>query len=520
MAESSVLNALVTVSFGALAGGLTNAVAIWMLFHPYESRGVGRLRLQGAIPKNKERLARTIGRTVGQRLITPDDLAEHLSSPKLQEAFDRALGSAISGVLEQERGSLREELPRPLLTEIQATFDTLAPAVAEKIHSFSQSEDFRRAVADFIEQARGHLSDRTIGEILTKDRRKALREAADGWVAEVVSNPEFEDAIGGWLDRQIVRMANDHTPLLDRLPEALVAAVERAIAGYLPEALERLGNALSNDDTRGRIQAALHDQFQRFANDLLLHERIVAKLVVTEKTISRMLDTFERNGADKITELLEHPEMKEEIARSVTGAISSFLKWPMSHHVDHLGHERVNSLKESAQENIVLALRDANTRAYAIDKLDETIRNFENKTWGEILGHLPPDKAAELASEAAASPRVRSWIQDALRGAFDSILDRPLGKPANWLDENTIGGVRNRLSPALWQWTQTQVPKLVEQIDVESMVEEKVLGFSLQRIEELVRRTTQRELDVIVRLGYVLGAIIGAGAYGISLILP
>jgi uncharacterized membrane protein YheB (UPF0754 family) len=49
------------------------------------------------------------------------------------------------------------------------------------------------------------------------------------------------------------------------------------------------------------------------------------------------------------------------------------------------------------------------------------------------------------------------------------------------------------------------------------MVEEKVLGFSLERIEEIVRRTTQRELDLIVRLGYALGAIVGALAYAVSL---
>ena len=44
-------------------------------------------------------------------------------------------------------------------------------------------------------------------------------------------------------------------------------------------------------------------------------------------------------------------------------------------------------------------------------------------------------------------------------------------------------------------------------------------GFSLERIEQIVRATTQRELDVIVRLGWVLGAIVGLVAYGISVIL-
>ena len=43
MAESLWLQVLVTVGVGAISGGITNFVAVWMLFHPYEPRGVGPL---------------------------------------------------------------------------------------------------------------------------------------------------------------------------------------------------------------------------------------------------------------------------------------------------------------------------------------------------------------------------------------------------------------------------------------------------------------------------------------------
>ena len=48
-------------------------------------------------------------------------------------------------------------------------------------------------------------------------------------------------------------------------------------------------------------------------------------------------------------------------------------------------------------------------------------------------------------------------------------------------------------------------------IDVARRVEDKVLHFPTQRMEEIVRRVTDRELRLIVRLGYLLGAIIGVG---------
>ena len=116
----------VTILGGALAGGITNAIAIWMLFRPHESTGFGPFRLQGAIPKNKARLAKSIGKTVGEKLLTSEDLAERLSAPPVRAAFDDAVGRAIRGILDQEHGSLRSHLGPAQLETVQAAIGQLA----------------------------------------------------------------------------------------------------------------------------------------------------------------------------------------------------------------------------------------------------------------------------------------------------------------------------------------------------------------------------------------------------------
>ena len=112
MPHAAWLEGLITVGVGAVSGGITNAVAVWMLFHPYEPRGVGPLRLQGAIPKNRARLARSIARAVGQRLLTEDDLARQLGAPELRAAFERAVAEFVARALRTPRGALRDEEAR------------------------------------------------------------------------------------------------------------------------------------------------------------------------------------------------------------------------------------------------------------------------------------------------------------------------------------------------------------------------------------------------------------------------
>ncbi len=73
-------------------------------------------------------------------------------------------------------------------------------------------------------------------------------------------------------------------------------------------------------------------------------------------------------------------------------------------------------------------------------------------------------------------------------------------------------------APALWSWILTQVPILVQRFDIQAMVERKVLAFSTERVEELIRGVIERELKVIVRLGWVLGAFIGLMSLPVKLV--
>ncbi len=269
IAESSLVRAAVTVLFGALAGGLTNAVAISMLFHPYEPRGLWRFRIHGAIPKNKARLAKTIGRTVGQRLLTSQDLTSQLSAPGVRDAFDQAVQRFVTHLLETERGSLRESLPAELVSELEQALDAVAETVAGRVDEFVATDAFQEAVERFLVRTHEQFADKPLGDLLTTVRQTAIREWVEEWVSNAVTSEGLRDTIHGWLDRQVDRFSTDPTPLLDRLPPDLVAAVEQEMTGYLPVAIDRLSAILSDPDARERIQRALHELFQRFVRELL-----------------------------------------------------------------------------------------------------------------------------------------------------------------------------------------------------------------------------------------------------------
>jgi hypothetical protein len=472
MAETVWLQGLVTVGVGAIAGGVTNAVAVWMLFHPYERRGLGPFAIQGAIPKNKARLAKSIGKTVGERLLTVEDLSRQLGAPGLREAFDRAIAGFLDHALNTPRGALRDELPPALVVELEAALEPLAAALAERLAEFVAGPGFDAAIEKYVR--------------------------LDRWVEEGVARPELEQAVRRFVAAHRARLLRDERPLLDRLPGGLIAALQQAIADYLPIAVERLGALLADPGARERIRTGLKRFLDRAIKNLMVHERVMAKLVVTEKRLDRLLDGLEEGGFADLAEVVETPDFRAQVARAVNDAVVRFLRAPLADRLWALGPERLDGVEHTAADYILAALRAPETRAWAVARAHDAIA---------------------LGREALAGEPGKQRVAEAAHAAVRALLDRPIGRPADLLPPDAEARVRRALSEPLWSWMQRQVPVIVSQLSVQEMVEQKVLGFSVQRMEEIIRNVTRRELRLIVQLGYVLGALVGLVAWGVGLLL-
>jgi uncharacterized membrane-anchored protein YjiN (DUF445 family) len=309
--ENAWIDFGIQVFVGTIAGGITNTIAVWMLFNPKQPR----FGFQGAIPKNQARLAKSLGRTVGERLLTPGDLQSELSRPEFRDAFEARLRDVIQMIL------------------------------------------------------------------------------------------------------------TSREPLIDKVPPAVVTALENATTAYLPVAMTKLGAFLGQPTTRVKLRDALHGMFNRFVDDMRFHERVFAKLMMTEKKFDAALDAIEKDGVEHIVGLLEEPEVREEISKAIHDAILAYLQKPIS------------------------------------DVL------------GDVEARKDPDAPRRLAAAAA---------------------------------------------PVIWDWIDEQIPELVKKLDVQSMVERKVMAFSVERVEEILLMVIEKELRMIILAGYVLGALVGALSFGVQ----
>lgn len=89
---------LIPPIIGAIIGYITNDIAIKMLFHPRKPIYIGRWQLPftpGLIPKEKHRVARSIGNVVSNQLLNSDTLVNVLTSDDMLQKMRNGMEAVI-----------------------------------------------------------------------------------------------------------------------------------------------------------------------------------------------------------------------------------------------------------------------------------------------------------------------------------------------------------------------------------------------------------------------------------------
>jgi hypothetical protein len=178
---------------GALIGFITNVLAIKMLFRPLRPYYFFGLRVPftpGILPRERARLAESIGAMVERELLTPEILRERLSGKELREKFSRSLSSytgALPGLfegaaeklypraLEALTGFLRKPETRDELTDMgRHLVDRIVEDLPPIRRIIVTSGQFNHAIKENMPQIIGDLIDRLEETGCREETRKRI----------------------------------------------------------------------------------------------------------------------------------------------------------------------------------------------------------------------------------------------------------------------------------------------------------------------------------------------------------
>jgi hypothetical protein len=161
----SVLLFTVPPLAGALIGFVTNVIAIRMLFRPLKEVRVFGIRLPftpGVLPRQRKKLADSIGAMVERELLTAELLRERLKHDDLRRGLLGAISKAVDSFLS-----------RPLAGFFETDASGLRDFAASVFLDFIGSDVFDGLVEIFFDSL-GVDSGKSLGEILGAERTRKL----------------------------------------------------------------------------------------------------------------------------------------------------------------------------------------------------------------------------------------------------------------------------------------------------------------------------------------------------------
>jgi uncharacterized membrane protein YheB (UPF0754 family) len=253
----------------------------------------------------------------------------------------------------------------------------------------------------------------------------------------------------------------------------------------------------------------VHELLERFMQDLRFHQRVVAKLIITEDTVDRVIDTLEEEGADRVGTLLREGEVQDAMARSINEAIVDFLRRPVIEVLGQAEDQRVQDALDSITVWILDAARDREVRSFLLDRGESAVLKAGERSWADVARLVPANRIGSWLESLLTSEAGQSLYEGLRSGTVDRILALPLGSLGRYAREGAAERLAETLVVPVWEWISAKIPEVAANVRVAERVEEKIVAFPLDELEKLIRNVTQRELNLIVRLGYLLGAGIG-----------
>ena len=231
---------LLPILASAAVGYLTNAIAIWMLFKPYEKHWFWP---QGMIPRNKENFGRELGILIPKHLLQPEKISARIGRVALQYLRDPVF---IRNV--------REKVNKFLLGHSEQLSNVIVPYIQEIAV---------QAVRENLTEEQFQLACRKIADHFLRDREE--REKTVATVAEIIKEvlPQFSAELKAVVAKKVAEAFRREHPILSGLNDVFGSkSVSDEVKDFWSkgeaELLESLGRPETREKIADFIDRALH----------------------------------------------------------------------------------------------------------------------------------------------------------------------------------------------------------------------------------------------------------------------
>lgn len=478
---------------GAVIGYITNWLAIKMLFRPREAKYIFGMKLPftpGLIPKEKSRIANKVGETVGTHLLNSDSLSKALKDDKIKAKFNEVAKEKINQVI-NSNSTLENSLKNTLGENYYALKGNMINNITKTILESIQEEEFKNKVKFYIVDS--------IKERLNKNPEKIIDFINSNKFREVIINTLEEektrDIIGKALLKEVKTLGKEDLTIEEVIPENIKPYIEEYVKSQKDTLVDIIKNLLRDDEVSHKIKSAINDNIPSIVSMFLSEDVIYGKLVsLVDKSLSE-------------------EENKEYICDAALAFVHESMKKKVSDVINNVGEEKLEVISDALGDKISKKLNTEENIDSIISKLNCKISSFNS--YEEIIKvlfndyeNILIDNIDSMISRIVNNNQISGEISKIIEKVFDKFLQNSLDDIC-YNKQNLENSIMSILDNLYNDFVENKSAKVLEIVDISSIVEEQINAFEVDYAEEIIIGIANKELKAITWLGALLGGILG-----------
>lgn len=474
---------LIPVIVGAIIGYFTNWLAIKMLFRPhYEKRffGIKIPFTPGLIPKERKRIAESIGKAVGRYLLSPETIIESISN--------QGVGKKIQAWVEEKIDNLKS-CHKPLgdvLGNALGDYDNVLNIVKVNLSSFIISQLRREK---FVSQLILFIKEKLEG-IDLESIYNSLEEQLKIIINDLSNSSELKEGFNHLIYENIESLRQDERTLGEILPLNVRESIER----YIEENKRLIGQSVKKilkepdiqNKVKGFISKIITGNISKIFFAFINPDHIVEKIYLA---LERFIDSDETDeNAVFVLKVILNKLMDTRISNLLPKAVET------------IGEKGISQF----EDKIIKAVSSSKVQNLLFEFLKDNLKGKENEYRERILNVVDISIRQMLNSNE---------LERAIYNFTDSVIKEALDKPVSSfvlkVDKDNLDRAYNIAATVFNKFLEKDFVQIVLFFDIENIIVEKLNSFKVDSLEQIILEIAERELKAITWLGGLLGGILG-----------
>ena len=487
---------------GAVIGYITNWLAIKMLFRPHKELRIGKFKVPftpGLIPKEKSRIAKSVGETIGQHLLTKETILQSLCSKNMNDQLDSWVQSKIIAI-ENSEVTVENEIKALLGDEYSNFIQNTNNNLSKSLINYINEEDVKQGIAKY-------ANAQIMLELAAKPQAICDSELYISIKNKVVSAAiDYKDSENFYQEIQkILEEKVNELKVLDKnfeevIPKGITNNVKVYVYGKRYDIAMAIKKIMEEEKNRQKLRQ-------------IVGETISTKLSPMIAMFMNADSIFEK-VVTGINEFLDDERNHNDIALIINDIIDKLLKNSIASVLSEMPKEGIDDGIKSLISLFTTKVIDKKLIKNTFDKLEGNFNNYISieemldKTGIDYKNTIEEFIKSRIESMAQ-SDSVKIKVAEIVSVMINRLLQIEMKSIFKEDGDKVSKSVSKVVRDLYNKFIENKAADVIEVLDIPKIVEDKINEFDVEFTEKIILEIASKELNAITWLGALLGAVMG-----------